>query len=232
VTVLRGRTFGFLAIAALAIGACGNDGDASQGGKQLLRGIVAGLKPGTKAPSGPATPKVATPEVVEQALATTKGPLALITLEQSNTWAFAVESGANQGYRTFLTATQQTLTVNRGIVTATRGLGGDLMSSDISASGALVSARKAGTATKVMRFLDGEDQTIEAPFSCTISIGKTETVTSGHITRPLTQVKEACTYATLGFTNHYLVDRDGTAIASRQWIGRVNGYATFSYLRQ
>lgn len=169
---------------------------------------------------------------VAQALAGTQGPLELITREDNSGWSMMLRIEENRGYETFGSSDRRTVTLRNGVLTASRGLGGDLMSSDISQVAPLIAARKPGQGTRIMRFIGDDEQTAEIRFSCTVSVGGSVPVKTGAIDTSARQVTETCTTSAREITNVYLVDGAGRSIGSKQWAGPLNGYLLTQTLRR
>lgn len=212
------------ASAALIVGlaACGSE----TGGKLNLGETIKLLRP---------QQKVETPGVTDADVASalaTPGPVEYVARPDQKGWSFLLELDRNGDYVTYGNANRQTFTMKRGIVTATRGLSGDLMSSDVDQVLALISARKPGTAPRVMRFLDGENQTVSVTLTCTVTPGGSRQVASGTLKTRATQVSETCTAGSRRFTNTYLVDATGRSVGSQQWLGATTGPLVFQTLRR
>ncbi|SFE72541.1 YjbF family lipoprotein [Roseivivax sediminis] len=95
-------------------------------------------------------------------------------------------------------------TFRGGLLVATRGLGDDLMSTDVSDLAALMSAGEDGLAERFQSRLDGEGQTVLESYVCTVTV-------SGM------RVSEDCTGMTEDFVNTYrIVPESGAVLSSRQ----------------
>ena len=142
----------------------------------------------------------------------------------------------NGPYRTYVTATRQTLTLRDGMITGTRGLGQDMMASDSAEVTALLRKGRPGQASRRLEVLDGDDRTRVIVLDCVIAkggTGLTPLATPLPAGRPMT---ETCTgsqgdAAGLRFTNHYLIDRAGRIILSRQWLPSLTGPVDLQILR-
>lgn len=215
------RLLGALAL-ALPLAACGNDPNQNLFGKGMTKRLT------TKKEA----PKQVTQQDVNSALSGTSGPLEFITREDKSAWSFILQIETNGPYATFGNSARQTLTMRNGVVTSTRGLGGDLMSSDLTGVLPLIQGRRAGTATRIMRHLNGEDETVETAFSCTVTPGKMAPVKLGAVNTSARQVTERCTSDKVTFTNTYLVDSGGRSLGSRQWLSPEQGSLLFQTLRR
>jgi hypothetical protein len=208
------------AVVVLGIAACGTDrGDDPTA--RVVQGVVQLLRPA-------APPPPVTRQQIDQVLASTDSAVALVEVEQRSQQAIIVEIERNGPYVTYGTGDRRTLTFRDGILTATRGLGGDLMSTDAPGIRALIRNRESGSATRTMRFLDGEDLIEQYDLTCTINRGAEEKLPGGAQALRLT---ETCTYEGATLTNSYLVDRKGHVLASRQWAGRFSGHLSIRQLR-
>jgi hypothetical protein len=181
--------------------------------------------------SGAATPEQLQ-AAVAQALAGTDLPLALGVVEARNATALLTRIETNGAYGTWATPDRRSIILKHGMVTATRGLGNDIMSSDLSGVAGLIAARKPGSGQRVMRYLDGENHTVALVAQCVVTRGGEKAISAGEIrNRKVTEMREACTAESRSFTNSYLVDRAGFPVQSRQWLSPAGGYLTLQMLR-
>ena len=118
-----------------------------------------------------------------------------------------------------------TLSLREGLLVATRGLGDDLMSADV--SGQLSVLRMAGNddyRPHIRSYLDGDDQTVFRGYQCRrISRVKTTLRIEGSA-RAARRVEVQCTAPTRTFTNLYWIDATGAVLKSRQWISPTMQY--------
>jgi len=213
------------ALTCLALVAgCGNDPQNQNTGLDLIQELVANLSSEPPAPPSP--------QIISQALAETEGPLELFQREDNQRWGLMLKLEENRGYETFGTAFRQTATMRNGLLTATRGFGGDLMSVDISEVAPLISGRKPGQGTRIVRFLGDEDKTTELRFECSVTVGQSVAVTSGALDVMARQVTETCQGDGREITNNYLVDSNGRSVSAKQWVTPLNGYFLTQTLRQ
>lgn len=111
------------------------------------------------------------------------------------------------------------LSYDGGLLTATRGLGDDLMSAELAGSRAML----AGTApergyARIHSYVDGENRSYFVTYLCRAAGRNADSVTIGSETRAATRVDEHCTAPDMEFINSYWVARDGTVLRSRQWV--------------
>ena len=215
-----------LMVVMLAVAGCGNRPDQGAFLKSARSGALKKTGQGSKA--SPAEVAAA----VRASLAGTDAPLALAVVEGRNATAILTRIEQNGPYETWGTPDRRTITTRGGLVTATRGLGNDLMSSNLGSSLALISGRKAGSAMRVMRFLDGENHTAEQVLSCDYALGGNKRLTAGELNNvATTQMNETCAAETTRFTNSYLVDGRGRIVQSRQWLNPASGHILIQLLR-
>lgn len=220
-------TLGLGICAALA--ACGNQTD-----RGTLLKVVSGAI-GKKAPSRAAPAGAPTQDqlknTISEALAGTDRNLAIAVIEKRNAFAVLTQIETNGSVVTWASPDLRSLSTKGGLIVATRGLGFDIMSSDLGAVRALVSARREGTALRITRVLDGENQIREERLSCTITRGGAQGIAVGEIEASTIRMSETCRGVGESFENTYLVDDGGRVIQSRQWLGAENGYITWQALR-
>ncbi|MFD1342225.1 YjbF family lipoprotein [Litorisediminicola beolgyonensis] len=174
-----------------------------------------------------------TPKQLGDAVRGTQGPLILIEPETRDAQALMIQIERNGSYATFATPELQTVTLRRGLVVATRGLGGDLMSSEEDALLALIARRSTGQARYTMRFLDGADQTREVRFTCTSSPRRILNYQNGVIPPTLVVWLDVTCTAPEGVVEHiFLVDGQGEILRASQWVGDLTGHLKVSKLRR
>lgn len=224
----RSATARLLAAAALAtqVAACSNDPTRIDYGL-ITQGVAAQL--GVTLPFGrstaAATQGIADPAVI---LAQTNAPVTLAQPDSGAAPFYMVGVRDNGPWRTYATGSRQTLVLRQGLVTATRGLGRDLMASEVDETLALLRSGKPGKAKRVMQVLDGEDRTREIALDCTLTVGGQTRTATGMTGRVMT---EDCAAGDLRFRNSYVVNAAGTVIQSHQWLPTLVGPLTMQALR-
>ncbi len=149
-------------------------------------------------------------------------PVLIAEFRALNVASVVIDSARNGATTTWLSPDGVGVyTRGGGMVSGTRGLGFDLMASDINGPLAIVTGQGQGTAQRVHHYLDGENSQITVKFACTYSGGNgvvTEQCTSDH--------DDSGQPADLKFTNSYWLDANQRIVKSKQWIGTRNGYIT------
>jgi hypothetical protein len=231
-TFRRAAAFG-AGLVALALAGCGTDTSKTEGttiAMGVVKGMTAKLSP--KKAAGPAT--VPDPEsLAASAMASFKGPLILAQIEKAGLLTALGETGRNGAVRTYATSNEQTLVLRNGLLTATRGLGDDLMSAKTDAAAGLILRRQAGTVDRVYRYLDGEGIERPLPMACSVTTGPAKSFDFAGRHYDTLQLDESCqaTSTTLTVSNSYWVTADGTVALSRQWIGPALGHVTIQLVR-
>ncbi len=227
-SVKRSLTLTAALLAGLGMAACSN------GHKDVNALTVAKAAVGSK-PSQVVDDPAQVQAAVNEALNVLEGPLALVTFEKTNNNVVLRQIATNGPYRTWTSWSQGTdrrsVTTRNGMITATRGLRNDLMSSDVSQTLSLVSSRSSGNATRIQRYLDGENQIVEMRANCTISRGGQSRVQVGVIDRLTVEMTENCQDGDRSFRNIYRVDGQGRIVQSVQWLSDFYGLAVLQSLR-
>lgn len=133
--------------------------------------------------------------------------LMIAQLESNERASILVRKGENRNVETYFTPDNISISLQEGVLIATRGLGFDLMSADVSDT--IAGLRRGGRAVRIHRYLDGEDQIVIKSYICDY--------------RGNASVTETCHGKGHTFENSYQMSA-GQIIASRQWIGPHHGY--------
>lgn len=210
--------------------ACGNDPTKTENSRLtvLVFNELFGM---VKSNKGEAGPKVDPEALSAKALATTPGPLLLVSFEKLGGASVVGLYGENGAKRTFALSKDQTVTLRHGLLEATRGYANDLMSAETEGVGALIRGRRAGQAQRIQRYLDGE--WVERPLilTCTVQPGEGKSFSFAGVGYSGTQVAEHCTGGGVSVDNVYLVSADGRILMSRQWVGPEIGNVSLQTLR-
>jgi len=144
--------------------------------------------------------------------------------------------GQNVGVVTWRTGDNVSLAFAAGVIVATRGLGDDLMSADVTGTVQALTTGGVGTggvgtgaAAQYPRhhsYLDGENQTIFRSFLCQMGAAVPEQINSFGLLRDVSRRVETCYSLEETIENTYWTGSDGTLWRSRQWLGPRLGYMT------
>ncbi|MFX0542074.1 YjbF family lipoprotein [Roseovarius sp. S4756] len=223
VTALRRAAIGLACLAGVS--ACSNAPDRQVSALSIGKSIFSGRKQ----PQMPSASQIAND--VAKALTATDAPLILLTVPNRKAVTVMQQLEQNRGYKTFGTADRRSLTMHAGMMTATRGLGNDIMSSRLGALPSLITSRNSGTAEREMRYLDGEELTRTQITTCTVRIEGIDRVDRGSNSIAVTNVSETCRGDGAQFTNTYKVGSSGQILQSRQWHSPLNQYFLIQSLR-
>lgn len=115
-----------------------------------------------------------------------------------------------------------------GLVIGTRGIGDDVMGSDV--SGAVSSLRGGGNHLRTLEFLNGLGQIERRTYRCQTVRSRNDDIMIFDVTYATTIMEETCTGDAGEFKNTYWVDRNGVIWQSRQWISDGVGYLGYQRL--
>ncbi|MGX9356000.1 YjbF family lipoprotein [Roseobacteraceae bacterium S113] len=201
------------AIASLAaLAACGNDPERAVNIQQAAAGITQLFK-------GKPAPQRVTQEQIAAALAATDQPVIFAEFEFLKSSVLLIQIEQNGPVTTFATGGRQTISLENGVLRASRGLSDDLMSTELGSLRTALSTGADMAGARVLRFLNGASETYEITATCSYT---------GEMT-----VIETCTKddGSSAFTNTYDRSPDGHVMSSRQWLSPSLGYVTIKRLQ-
>lgn len=211
----RTLTAAFLALSLLS--ACGNDQQADEtkaalGTAKLIGKLIVnfGRNPTTNPPD-PATIAIA-----RAALEKGGTPVYRIDVKKLRYMNFMAPYGDNGPVKTWASTAYETVSLNDGILVATRGFGPDLMSAVAPSLGQVRSGN--GFFHRVYYHLDGADQPIRTDFDCEFSPSGSETVVVMGISYTTKGVTESCSNPAERFENTYSFDGSGKLRQSVQYV--------------
>jgi len=228
--IVKARHLGLIGCAALLVG-CSN----TQGNQNVFtvgKAVVEALR---DTPPEAAPDPAVVARAANQALANTEGPLAIYHLEKHKASAILRPIARNGAYVTWASyggSERLSVTSKDNVLTATRGLGNDLMSSELDSLLALVTARQDGTAEIRQNYLDGENQTYAITSVCTVRRGDRADVpgaTGGSVAA--TTMTATCRGGGDTIENRYVVSDTGAILRSRHWAGPSMGHSVISRIR-
>lgn len=168
---------------------------------------------------------------VEQ-LSKNNAPAILILVENREALGtmFQVQNTGNT--TAWLSGDNSMITLNQGLLMASRGLGWDLMSSDVTASARHIHSGKTGSVTRVSRHLDGDDQMITDVFSCEIESRGAREIEISNVVYNTRLMQERCESGDTSFESLYWVGIHGEGIMqSRQWASVEIGIVSILHLQ-
>lgn len=202
-----------LTVAFLAFAACGETDDNSLG--MQVVGLVSGF--GQEAPAQPVA------SVTEEQLLASSGQFLRVNVRDLNRWDTMVQAGNNGSRVTWIDSANISLTLEDGVVVATRGLQRDLMGADVQETARAI-RNGGGDAVRKHDFLTDQDQIQTFVLQCSIEAKGSDEVRRLGQTIPVTRLEERCTSGGLSLTNIYWVNRAGVKVRSLQAISPDAGY--------
>lgn len=151
--------------------------------------------------------------------------VSLISFESTSVLVKAAENGPKI---TWQSGEDIGFTFERGLLIGTRGLGHDLMGSDV--SGAIASLSGGGNHLRTLDFLNGLGQIERRTYQCLTVKTDREDITIFDITYSTIIIEETCTSPAGDFKNTYWRDAGGVIWQSRQWISDNVGYLGYQRL--
>ena len=139
-----------------------------------------------------------------------------------------VHIGTNGSRITWVSAEAISVTLEDGVVIATRGLGGDLMGTEAPVKGA--GFRIASNYLRTHDFLNGLGQIVHREFRCETFFWKDETLEISARSYETKAYREVCEGEQNRFTNTYWLTPNGTIQQTRQWISPEVGHIGYQRL--
>jgi hypothetical protein len=204
--------------------ACGSGNNGTAGFKDALMSTIKARQEAKKTEGQPKAPSVA---LTRAAIAHIDKPLMRINAQASgvNTLFALVEE--NGDYRTYLNNHKMSVTYKKGIITATRGFGLDLLSQGISIKLEEIFADPDTPKfyTRTQQQLVNIKTKAKLNYNCILEKGDGEDITIVEITYNVTKFTELCRNENRAFSNLYWVDEDTKQIwKSAQSIGDQAGF--------
>ena len=216
------------------------------GPRHLFRGLLSGLVPvlilagcsgGTDAPTlqlqvieaaretiaAKTAPKPQAAPLTRAVLNTLDGAFLEITREREDLTAYLYPSARAGEITVWRTETDETVTVRGGVLIATRGLGGDLLSTELRLSGSGLGPAPAGE--RVFHVLTADNKQAKLTLACEVTDLGPETIEVIELRHATRHLREHCEADSGAITNEYWIDQRTRLIRqSRQWAGPHIGY--------
>ncbi len=206
--------------AALLVGAaaCGplNEGSAARGFLGVVQARVAGL-------TGQGAAQPAAPVLTRAQADANPGAFLLVTAYGGNSVASLVVASANGNRVTWLSADNVAVTLENGIIVATRGFPRDLIAADVSGVRAAIAAG-GGNAQRIHETITDLDQISQEVLQCSIALTGSETVEILGKSTPTRRFEESCRGENTAFSNTYWVTSVGAIIKSSQAVSPATGF--------
>lgn len=156
-------------------------------------------------------------------------PVIFVELETGQNGTLTPYPGKGVG-KTWLGADGATVTLDRGILKATRGMGDDLMGSYSDFPSWTKVDTDITSYSKKVSHLSGNNKIYEKSFKCKIKKNNIETIKIWNVAFLTTKFNESCTYKREKINNIFYVDDKGIVRRSRQYHSETLGYITIERL--
>jgi hypothetical protein len=215
--------FSILLLSALL--ACGNSPELETGETKVLKII----RDKMDAPSG-ATAYIDARKLVSREILDGVGvPILFVEIDRGQNGTLSQYPGEGVG-QTWLGVDGSTVTLDNGLLKATRGMGDDLMGSEISHE-INWSDLKEVSYKRRMAFLRLDNKTPINEYTCTLTdMNRKETINLFDADFSVKHVQETCRGLTGSFVNDYYIDTHGLVRNSRQYQSEKIGYMTIARL--
>lgn len=133
-------------------------------------------------------------------------------------------SATRNNIQTWISSEDLSISTQNGILVASRGLGGDILGSDVRESREMILRQGTGLAQRFHTFIDGENRAVTRSYICEIEPDGTQTITLNARQVRTKLVSEKCGNPDQQFSNTYWLDATtGHIVQSRQWAGAYIG---------
>lgn len=144
---------------------------------------------------------------------------------------FVKELTQDDGTEIWITGNNIAIYMRDGLISGSRGLGGDLLAADVSQSLHRIKNQSAGYAKRFHTELSGGGQATLKEFQCDISGPKHWINPTSSAPENMDLVEEICRGDKMSFRNFYWVEaKSGRIVKSRQWVSPALGYITIKFL--
>lgn len=133
--------------------------------------------------------------------------------------------GRNGSIDTWMSKDRYTISLDHGVLVATRGFGFDVMGSDAEPTLLGLRGGQAGVYTRRMRYLTGNEQSTWVQAGCRIGDPTREITAKGSVLR----YTEVCQARRQSYTNSFWTADSGRIVRSRQWVSAEIGYIDLTY---
>ena len=215
----------FSILSLLALSACGNSTELETGETKVLKII----KDKLDAPSG-ATAYIDARKIVSRDIIDGVGvPILFVEIDRGQNGTMTQYPGVGVG-QTWLGMDGSTITLDNGLLKATRGMGDDLMGSEISLEINWSDLEEVSYERR-LAYLRFDNKTLINEYSCTLTdMNSMETISLFDADFSVNHVQETCRGAAGSFVNDYYIDTEGFVRNSRQYQGEKIGYMTIARL--
>lgn len=191
------------------------------------------LRSSQQAISGKFTPKTERPTVTRALLDTIDEPVLEVVLERRDQLAYLnpERGGDDRGISVWRSLDNATLALRNGLLIETRGLGGDILSSQVQVQGRRPGPSSGGAHVQMIHSLDNRQ--VRLALACEVTDLGSEAIEIVEIRYDTRHLRQHCTGSGGAVTNDYWIDeKAGLIWKSRQWAGPHIGYLRLRRLVQ
>lgn len=205
-----------LALVAVLATGCGLRVGTGSGKDLGLNNILNNINAvrGKNAPTQPKQQKLSRAQVDQ-----IKQTIARVKFSKYGITVVMTQIADREGFKTYLSPAQQTVTLKDGQIRMTRGLPFDLLESDFRADG-----------SRAYRYLTTTNGLAELRVNCSREAAGSETIEIVERSYNTTVIEETCRGSGAAFKNRYWVGSGNQIWKSEQWLGPRHGFAIFEKL--
>jgi len=152
----------------------------------------------------------------------------LLNVFESGVASTMVQISTNGSRTTWASTEGASITIEEGVISATRGFGADLMGLQTPVVGAAL--QEPSNYIRTHDLLNGLGQIERLDYQCVSSFMKEETLEVSDKSYETTAYSEVCEGEQYSFTNTYWLTSDGTFVQSVQWISPELGHIGYQKL--
>lgn len=210
-------------LSLIALSACGNSTELETGETKVLKII----KDKLDAPSD-ATAYIDARKIVSRDIIDGVGvPILFVEIDRGQNGTMTQYPGVGVG-QTWLGVDGSTIALDNGFLKATRGIGDDLMGSEISLAIDWNDLKEISYKRR-MAYLRFDNKMLINEYSCTLKDMKNlETINLFDADFSVNHMQESCSGEAGSFVNDYYIDTEGLVRNSRQYHGEKIGYMTIA----
>lgn len=155
-------------------------------------------------------------------------PIIYVQAPRLNSELLFVEDLRNGDNVSWVSPSNEMISLQNGLLISTRGAGYDLLSADVR-DVFLALALDRPRAVRVHRYLDGQNHVLVKSFICEYE-RSFDTTTAYFRVVPVTRVEETCYGLDREFSNHYWVSSAGEIVRAEQWVSPSIGHIFYERL--
>jgi hypothetical protein len=157
--------------------------------------------------------------------------LLYVSIPEQSAQALLTPIGQNRGVVTWQTVDRVSVSFLDGLLVASRGLGFDLMSSDVEGTRAALSGARTQNYSRFHSHLGNDNRTQIRSFSCSLAAPVPDRIVILGQEIDTVRRVETCKDVSLEIQNTYWTTSNGSILRSRQWLSEEVGYLETELIR-